>query len=370
MEKSPGEPYRFSIETEAGVKSATFTEVEGKSKYSGDGKPRICVEVKEQSSDSGKRLGIDANVKEESSYSGDRKSRTSIEVKEKSLDSGHGRSRMRITITTNSPGSGDGKLRIGFKIALDVNDGKPRICVEGKDKSSDSGKCSGIDLQVKEESSDSRDGKSGIEIEVKERNSNTSSEECEPSAASKCAGWNLFWTGILIWLALGIITRVAIVRPNDGDVAFSYPLKAQLKTEKKLDKLKFQEFWRECQQGIEWREWKRYIGLQTWLDARWEAYDRGIDVDDVLCQWLNMEINTVPPLRPSTEVTTIERRRWAMQRDIDTMRDVAAKIERDEAAMRRQREQQKMGECQNGPNTDAVGTSSKGDTAGWFWSRK
>jgi len=139
-------------------------------------------------------------------------------------------------------------------------------------------------------------------------------------------------------------------KSDDGNVAFSLSLKAKLKTEQKLVKWEFQEIWRKCQKGIEWREWKRYVSLETWLDARWEAYDSGIDVDDILKDWLGMEINTVPSRGPSDWLPTTELRHWAMQRDNYIMRDVIAKTERNEAAMRRQREQQKKKVADHGQN--------------------
>lgn len=326
-EKGPDAPCRFSIEAEACVTSAIVMELEEKSSDSGGG-------------DS----GIRGQVRWESSYSSDGKSRISIDVREKSLGSGDAKSRFSIDAKEKSSHSGDGKLRIGIEIkgkSSEVHNGKLGHCIEVKDESSDSGRKPGISIKVKEKSSASGDGKSGISIKVKEKSSNSSGEKSDVAGfLTRAAMFGLFC--MILWR-----TRE---KPDDGNVAFSLFLKAKLKTEKKLDKLEFQEFWRECQKGIEWREWKRHVSLDAWLDARCEAYDRGIDVDDVLSQWLKTEINTVPPLCPSTEMSTVELRRWAMQRDGDTMRDVAAKIERDEAAMRRQREEQKKEAADHGQN--------------------
>jgi hypothetical protein len=326
-EKGPDAPCRFSIEAEAGVTSAIVMELEEKSSDSGGG-------------DS----GIRGQVRWESSYSSDGKSRISIDVREKSLGSGDAKSRFSIDAKEKSSHSGDGKLRIGIGIkgkSSEVHTGKLGHCIEVKDESSDSGRKPGISIKVKEKSSASGDGKSGISVKVKEKSSNSSSEKSDVAGfLTRAAIFGLFC--MILWR-----TRE---KPDDGNVVLSLFLKAKLKTEKKLDKLEFQEFWRECQKGIEWREWKRHVSFETWLDARWEAYDRRVDVDEILSQWLDTEVNTVPPLCPSTKMSTIELRRWAMQRDDDTMRDVVAKTERHEAAMKRQREQQKKDAADHGQN--------------------
>lgn len=235
-------------------------------------------------------------------------------------------------------------MRIGIEIkgkSSEVHNGKLGHCIEVKDESSDSGRKPGISIKVKEKSLASGDGKSGISVKVKGKSSDSSGEKSDVAGfLTRAAICGLFC--MILWRTRG--------KPNDGNVAFSLFLKAKLKTKEKLDKSEFQEFWRECQKGIEWRDWKRYVSFETWLDARWEAYDRRVDVDDILSQWLNMEVNTVPPLCPSTKMSTIELRRWAMQRDDDTMRDVVAKTERGEAAMKRQREQQKKEAADHGEN--------------------
>jgi len=231
-------------------------------------------------------------------------------------------------------------LRIGIEIkrkSSGFDDGKLGLCIEVKDESPDSDQKSGVSIEVKKKSSGDRD--SGISIKVKEKSSNSSGEKSDVAGfLTRAAIFGLFC--MILWR-----TRE---KPDDGNVAFSLFLKAKLKTKKKLDKLEFQQFWRQCQKGIEWRDWKRHVSFETWLDARWEAYDRRVDVDDILSQWLNMEVNTVPPLCPSTKMSTIELRRRAMQRDDDTMRDVVAKTERDEAATKRQREQQKKEAADHG----------------------
>lgn len=212
-EESFDEPYRFSIETEAGVKSAIVIEVEKRNIDSGDEKSRTSI-----------------NVSKKSSYSGDGKSRISMDVKEKISDSGDGKSRMSIETTEKSPNSGDGNLRVGFEIKLDLNDGKPRICIEVKDESSNSGQKSGIDVQAKENSSDSDDGQSGISIEVREKSSNTSSKKSDHCEDGNPDGRVLIWAAISGLFCM-ILWRTR-EKPDDGNVAFSLFLKAKLKTRK------------------------------------------------------------------------------------------------------------------------------------------
>jgi len=142
-----------------------------------------------------------------------------------------------------------------------LNDGKPRICIEVKDESSNSGQKSGIDVQAKENSSDSDDGQSGISIEVREKSSNTSSKKSDHCEDGNPDGRVLIWAAIS-GLCCMILWRTR-EKPDDGNVAFSLFLKAKLKTKKKLDKLEFQQFWRECQKGIEWRDWNRHVIFET-----------------------------------------------------------------------------------------------------------
>jgi len=156
-----------------------------------------------------------------------------------------------------------------------------------------------------------------------------------------------FWIAFLLWL----YRLAAQVRKVDEDGLENLDsTKRKITNGEKLSETELQDFWRSCQKGVEWREWKRYVTLESWLMARWEAYDSGVDVDDVLQDWLGMKTNTVPSRGPSEEVSTTGLRRWAMQRDNDIIKDVVAKTKRDEAPMRQQREQQKKKAADHGQN--------------------
>ena len=112
----------------------------------------------------------------------------------------------------------------------------------------------------------------------------------------------------------------------ESRISLSNTLVKKFKNNEKLKAEEIKAIWHEAQkQGIEWREWKRYVELEEWLDARCVAEREGIDVDDVLGDWLKREVDTTPARGPGFGGTKADLRRWAMQRDKDIVADMFAK---------------------------------------------
>lgn len=71
----------------------------------------------------------------------------------------------------------------------------------------------------------------------------------------------------------------------------------------------------------------RFLRFRTWVDARCEAYERGVDVDPILSEIVGRDVRNIP-LEGSGIKEIAELGHWALQKDEEIMTNVFEEVER------------------------------------------